>query len=172
MPASTTKPRRVSKHAKPEKLTLEEWQIALRRQDGPERRLQMENTGEHSVYSDFIVTDPASGERCKVAIRSRETGLNYCSCRDFRTNTLGTCEHIEFVWNKLKHTRGLGRAISSEYVAPYSSMSGHWRRDATSLLKGMHFQRLRTYRSLQLEIRQERLSGTRKSGPESQMAIS
>jgi len=39
------------------------------------------------------------------------------------------------------------------------------------MLKGMHFQRLRTYRSLQLEIRQERLSGTRKSVPESQMAM-
>lgn len=39
------------------------------------------------------------------------------------------------------------------------------------MLKGMHFQRLRTYRSLQLEIRQERLSGTGKSVPESQMAM-
>ena len=39
------------------------------------------------------------------------------------------------------------------------------------MLKGMHFQRLRTYRSLQLEIRQERLSGTRKSVPESQISM-
>lgn len=39
------------------------------------------------------------------------------------------------------------------------------------ILRGMHFQRMRTYRSLQMEIRQERLSGTKKAVPESQMAM-
>ena len=39
------------------------------------------------------------------------------------------------------------------------------------MLRGMHFQRMRTYRALQMEIRQERLSGTKKVVPESQMAM-
>lgn len=39
------------------------------------------------------------------------------------------------------------------------------------MLKGMHFQRLRAYRTLQLEIRQERVSGIRQIISEGQLAI-
>src|SRR5256884_3385371 len=34
--------------------------------------------------------------------RGRELGDSYCSCPDFRTNTLGTCKHILHVLAKLK----------------------------------------------------------------------
>ena len=39
------------------------------------------------------------------------------------------------------------------------------------MLRGTHFQRMHTYRALQMEIRQERLSGMKKAVPESQMAM-
>ncbi|MBI1812887.1 DEAD/DEAH box helicase [Candidatus Peregrinibacteria bacterium] len=125
MPAATTTDRkkRIPRHYKPDHLSLEDWQIGLRRQDGPERSCTIKNTGEHPVYSDFTVTEKISGEQCKVAIRSREIGANFCSCQDFRTNTLGTCDHIECVWDRLRRTRGLRKIIAEGYSPSYSSLS-------------------------------------------------
>jgi hypothetical protein len=125
MPAASVKKstRRIPRQYKPDDLSLEEWQIGLRRQDGTERSFTIENTGESPVYSDFLVRDPQSDVRYKVAIRSQDIGLNYCSCQDFRTSTLGTCEHIEFIWARLRRSRGLKKAIAVGYAPSYSSLS-------------------------------------------------
>ena len=43
-----------------------------------------------------------SGKSYRVALRGLEPGVSYCSCPDFRTNTLGTCKHILHVLKKVK----------------------------------------------------------------------
>ena len=86
--------KRISKLQKPEGITIEQWQIALRTQDGEEKKFAMENVGNHPVFSDFDIQDIDAKQNYKVAIRSKEIGLNYCACHDFATNTLGTCQHI------------------------------------------------------------------------------
>ena len=37
-----------------------------------------------------------------MALRGLERGESYCSCPDFRTNTLGTCKHVLHVLAKVK----------------------------------------------------------------------
>jgi hypothetical protein len=45
-------------------------------------------------WSDYLVTNRLSGKSYRVALRGTESGDSYCSCPDFRTNTLGTCKHV------------------------------------------------------------------------------
>ena len=45
-------------------------------------------------WTDYTVTSTMSGKTYRVALRGLETGISYCSCPDFRTNTLGTCKHL------------------------------------------------------------------------------
>ncbi|MGK2859783.1 MAG: DEAD/DEAH box helicase [Thermoanaerobaculia bacterium] len=115
--------RRLSRSQKPDDLTLDEWQRALRRQFGSEQPFRLENLGDQPVYSDFRVTNPASGTSYRVAIRSAEPGRNFCSRRDFATNALGTCKHVEFALARLAKKRGGKRALREGWNPPYSSVS-------------------------------------------------
>ena len=45
-------------------------------------------------WTDYLVTNRLSGKTYRVALRGSEAGDSYCSCPDFRTNTLGTCKHV------------------------------------------------------------------------------
>jgi superfamily II DNA or RNA helicase len=53
-------------------------------------------------WTDYTVTSLLSGKSYRVALRGMERGPSYCSCPDFRTNTLGTCKHILNVQAKVK----------------------------------------------------------------------
>jgi len=46
------------------------------------------------LWTDYIVTNAISGKSYRVALRGWNRGQSYCSCPDFRKNTLGTCKHI------------------------------------------------------------------------------
>jgi superfamily II DNA or RNA helicase len=119
-----TKPRsaKLSHLHKPDDLSLEQWQIALRRQYGREQKFDLRNRGTDPVFSDFEITNPASGGVYRVAIRGQELGDNFCSCPDFKTNTLGTCKHIEFTLETIRQRRGGAAALQRGYQAPYSSV--------------------------------------------------
>ena len=71
-------------------------QIERRRKRGTEELAKIVNQGQHSVYSTFEVTS-ASGRVYTVQVRSLTERLNTCTCPDYRTNTIGTCKHIEGV---------------------------------------------------------------------------
>ncbi len=45
-------------------------------------------------WTDYTITSVLSGKSYRVALRSTERGMSYCSCPDYKTNTLGTCKHI------------------------------------------------------------------------------
>ena len=55
-----------------------------------------------SLWTDYIVTNAQSGKSYRVALRGWERGESFCSCPDFRKNTLGTCKHILNVITKAK----------------------------------------------------------------------
>ena len=76
---------------------LREEQIDLRRQRAAEGKFCIQNQGRNRVFSDYQVSNPATGGVYQVSIRGFEVGDNACTCPDFRTNTLGTCKHIEAV---------------------------------------------------------------------------
>lgn len=82
----------------------------------------MENTGRQPIFSDFSITNPASGRTYRVAIRGDRPGDNYCSCPDFRINALGTCKHIAFTLARLKRRRGAKKLFREGFVPPYSEI--------------------------------------------------
>jgi superfamily II DNA or RNA helicase len=114
--------RRLSRLHAPTEMTVEQWQIALRHQYGLEQTFDLENVGTAPVFSEFGVTNPASGGRYRVAIRGTGLGENFCSCPDYATNELGTCKHIEFTLGALARKRGGTRALENGYQPPYSEI--------------------------------------------------
>ncbi|WP_406699371.1 DEAD/DEAH box helicase [Singulisphaera sp. Ch08] len=53
-------------------------------------------------WTDYMVTNRLSGKSYRVALRGTEPGDSFCSCPDFRTNTLGTCKHVMHVLGKVR----------------------------------------------------------------------
>jgi len=124
---STTDPRKharkaVSRLRKPPEMSLEAWQIALRKQFAGELRLKISNVGRETVFSEFAVTNPRTNGTYRVAIRGQELGENFCSCPDFAVNTLGTCKHIEGVLARLRRTRGGKAALAAGFRPAYSEV--------------------------------------------------
>src|SRR5580658_8534529 len=81
---------------------LREEQIDIRRQRAKAGKFQIENLGKNRVFSDYRVTNPDTGGQYTVGIRGFDVGDNTCSCPDFKSNTLGTCKHIEVVIDHLQ----------------------------------------------------------------------
>ena len=102
-------PPKVSRHARPDGMPVEEWQRALRRQYGAAQAFALKKVGKEKVSSDFLVPHPASRRPWRVPIRGEEPGFSFCSCPDFATNLLGTCKHVEFVLATLRRKRGAAR---------------------------------------------------------------
>lgn len=120
--AKNRKPVKTPRTRKPEHMSLEEWQVALRREFGREQKFTLKNVGNEPVFSEFQVNNPQSGRSYRVAIRGRALGENYCSCPDFAVNTLGTCKHIEFALAKFEKRRGGKAALTAGFQPPYSEV--------------------------------------------------
>ncbi len=126
--ATTTKKKKAKKipkipyHRKPEDMTLEQWQAALRKQFGAENEFEISNTGKHPVFSDFNVFNPATKSTYRVAIRDARDGGHFCSCMDFKTNRLGTCKHIGATLKQVEGKRGNKKIIKAGYRQPGSSV--------------------------------------------------
>jgi superfamily II DNA or RNA helicase len=118
----TSKKARLSRTHKPPQMSLEDWQIELRRQFGREQKFKLVNAGDHAVFSRFSVSNPASGNTYTVRIRGNKAGDNLCSCPDFATNTLGTCKHIEFTLSRLERKRDLRRQLKEGHQPGHSEV--------------------------------------------------
>jgi superfamily II DNA or RNA helicase len=81
---------------------LREEQIDIRRKRAATEQFRIQNLGRNRVFSDYQVTNPKTGGQYRVSIRGFDIGDNTCECPDFRTNTLGTCKHIEGVLSALR----------------------------------------------------------------------
>ena len=120
------KPRKISRTRKPEGMSLEQWQVELRRQFGREQEFKLENLGDEPLFSEFRVTNPASGKDYRVAIRGCALGENFCSCPDYAVNTLGTCKHIEFTLARLEQKRGAKTQLALGFHPAYSQVYLHY----------------------------------------------
>jgi hypothetical protein len=112
----------VSNTRKPAGLTVEEWQTTLRKQIAEKSLFTIQNNGEGPVFSDYSVHNAATKNTYKVALRSADNSLNFCSCYDFKTNQLGTCKHIEAVLLKISKKPALRKALLQPYNTAYSSI--------------------------------------------------
>jgi len=113
---------KLSRLHKPAGMSLEDWQIELRRQFGRDQSFALKNLGEHPIFSEFEVTNPQNKNRYRVAIRGPHLGDNFCSCPDFTTNALSTCKHIEFTLACLERKRGGKSALEAGFQPPYSEV--------------------------------------------------
>lgn len=108
---------------KPKNMSVDEWQAELRKQFASAQNFRIKNLGDHQVYSDFEVYNPETDKTYKVSIRDNTNSYNYCSCPDFRVNTLGTCKHIEYVLLKLLRYKKNQKYFSQLQKHEYSSLS-------------------------------------------------
>lgn len=89
----------ISHIVKPEKMSLEEWQVKLRQQVSKVERFDISSVDEELCPGEYIVRNPEKHNEYKVVYRGANSEWNYCSCMDFKTSRLGTCKHIEAVKN-------------------------------------------------------------------------
>jgi len=84
----------------------EEALIALALSEREERarseKMRVISSSPLEIWTDYSVTNAASGKTYRVALRGWRPGESYCSCPDFRKNTLGTCKHILHALNKAR----------------------------------------------------------------------
>ncbi|HZK79974.1 MAG TPA: DEAD/DEAH box helicase, partial [Humisphaera sp.] len=113
---------KLSRLMKPENLSIEAWQIELRRQFGREQKFKLKNLGSEPVFSDFQIANPASKSVYRVSIRGGNPGDSFCSCPDFATNTLGTCKHIEFTLAKIQHQPGGKSALRAGFKPAWNEV--------------------------------------------------
>jgi len=65
-------------------------------------KMQVKSFDPDRLWTDYAVTNRSSGRTYRVALRGWERGESFCTCPDFRKNTLGTCKHILHVMDKIK----------------------------------------------------------------------
>jgi superfamily II DNA or RNA helicase len=108
---------------KPADMTLEQWQVALRRQFGRDQKFKLEAVdGAGELFADYLVTNPESGHTYRVGIRGLQLGDNHCTCPDFAVNTLGTCKHVEFVLAKLERKPGGRKRLAEGYRPAFTEV--------------------------------------------------
>ncbi len=59
-------------------------------------KMRLVSMNPHELWTDYVITSQVSGKSYRIALRGWKPGESYCSCPDFRKNTLGTCKHIMF----------------------------------------------------------------------------
>jgi superfamily II DNA or RNA helicase len=65
-------------------------------------RMVVRSNDPEKLWTDYLVTNSESGKSYRVALRGWLPGESYCSCPDFRKNTLGVCKHVLQVQRKVK----------------------------------------------------------------------
>ncbi|MFW5552315.1 MAG: ATP-dependent helicase, partial [Prevotella pectinovora] len=95
--ATGKKKAKVSHIIKPDNLSMEEWQVKLRRQIAEPAKLKIRCVDDELCPGEYLVDNPLTANEYKVVYRGANSEWNYCSCWDFKTSRLGTCKHIEAV---------------------------------------------------------------------------
>src|SRR5262249_22487937 len=88
--------------------------LADRAERARTEKMTVKSADSSRPWTDYAVTNRLSGKTYRVALRGTEPGDSYCSCPDFRTNTLGTCKHIMHV-----PKRAGRRSLAGELRRPY-----------------------------------------------------
>ena len=126
-------------HRPPEHLShseLVERAISERRDKAFAERMEMKSADESVPWTDYAVTNHASGKTYKVALRGMERGSSFCSCPDFKTNTLGVCKHLIYVQSRVAKLFSK-QELKAPYVRTKSSVTMLYKeRPALHLLPG------------------------------------
>jgi SNF2-related domain/Helicase conserved C-terminal domain len=77
-------------------------ELAEREERARTEKMRLESLDPGEIWTDYTLTNAASGKSYRVALRGWRPGESYCSCPDFRKNTLGTCKHILHALDKVR----------------------------------------------------------------------
>ena len=80
--------------------------LSERQDRATQEKMKVKSADSTIPWTDYVVTSAHSGKTYRVALRGSELGDSYCSCPDFRTNTLGTCKHILHTLEKVRRKFG------------------------------------------------------------------
>ena len=64
--------------------------VSDRKERAQKEKMRLVSMNPHELWTDYVVTNQVSGKSYRIALRGRQPGESYCSCPDFRKNTLGT----------------------------------------------------------------------------------
>ncbi|MFH0998408.1 MAG: DEAD/DEAH box helicase [Pseudomonadota bacterium] len=76
--------------------------ISDRKERALKEKMRLVSMNPHELWTDSVVTSQVSGKSYRIALRGWKPGESYCSCPDFRKNTLGTCKHILFALESVR----------------------------------------------------------------------
>jgi len=76
--------------------------ISERQERAEAEKFVLKSGNPSQPWTDYTLTSKASGKVYRLAIRGEERGVSYCSCPDFRTNTLGTCKHLMYALSRIR----------------------------------------------------------------------
>jgi hypothetical protein len=88
--------------------------VSEREERARTEKMRLTSLDPEEIWSDYTMINAASGKSYRVALRGWLPGESYCSCPDFRKNTLGTCKHILHALQKLR-----GRFPAAARNKPY-----------------------------------------------------
>lgn len=81
---------------------LERRALAEREERARTEKMTVRSEKPGRLWTDYAVTNKTSGKVYRVSLRGWDRGQSYCTCPDFRRNTLGTCKHIMQVQAKVR----------------------------------------------------------------------
>jgi len=113
--------------------------VAEREERARTEKMQIVSANPQTIWTDYTLVNSASGKSYRVALRGWQPGESYCSCPDFRKNTLGTCKHILHALEKVRRRSrfAIGHTAAAKSVC-ISPMARRWnctcsfRRSSTS----------------------------------------
>ncbi len=92
--------------------------------------------GQRGPFCDYRVRS-SSGSGYVVELRSLRERINSCECRDFHTNRLGTCKHVEGVVQRIG-ARGRGGGTSGRIEVFLDEIAQELRVEAPATVTGEH----------------------------------
>ncbi len=103
-------------------IELVQRELARREERARRERMRVRSQAPDRPWTDYVVTSRESGKSYRVALRGLERGESYCSCPDYRKNTLGTCKHIMRVTASVRRkfsARALSTPFKPDELAAY-----------------------------------------------------
>ena len=76
--------------------------IADRKERAKTEKFKLTSNQPKKAWGDYTLTSKASGKSYHLSVFGTKRGESYCSCPDFRKNTLGTCKHLLYAVNRIK----------------------------------------------------------------------
>ena len=75
--------------------------IADRAERAKTEKYRLTSSEPKTPWTEYTLTSNASGKTYHLSIYGSEPGEAFCSCPDFRTNTLGTCKHLIYAIDRI-----------------------------------------------------------------------